>query len=399
MSREKLDAKKVIALLGASAEPPRAVGERLGVSAEAVDEARCLLEEVATAEVDAILAMPPVLATALLRAAVDAGRTDVLEEAALSDRKEIQKEARRLVHQLRTRGLTVELPSRPAPPPPAPAPREEPELPVLLSPIDSEGHRAMLWVRNVPGRGVEVARLILDDRRVSDFEVWESSRKRLKAFLAELDEGRLRLVEIPREEGRRILDRVRVSMARSGGAPAAFSTWALQALGEVPEHAPEPPAPVGEGRPPEDPQAVDELARASASLFAEPEIMPWIPEEKFLATLRLRIDEAMQSPLYLPGEQGAAQRREAILAAVDREAERYFNAERRARYADWLSETARLLELQGRHAPARTAAAAARRLREGAPLEAVGFGREFALRLVRGHPALASSGPSLVVRP
>lgn len=398
MSR-KLDAKKIVALLGRSAEPARVLGERLGVSAEAVDEARCLLEEVATAEVDAILAMPPLLANALLRAAVDAGRTDVLEEAALSERKEIQKEARRLAHQLRSRGVTVELPERPAPLPPAPAPREEPELPVLLSPIDSEGHRAMLWVRNLPGRGVEVARLVLDDERVTDFEVWESSRKRLRAFLAELEEGRLRLLEIPREEGRRVLDRVRVAMARSGGAPAAFSTWAMQALGEVPEDPPGALAPVGEGRPPEDPQELDELARRSDSLFAEPEIAPWIPEEKFLATLRLRIDEAQQSPLYLPGEQGAAQRHEAILAAVDREAERYFDAKRRERFADWLSETARLLELQRRNHPARMAAAASRRLREGAPVEAVGFAKEFALRLVRGHPALASSGPSLIVPP
>ena len=403
-AKESLDTKKIIAVLENRDEPPRAVSERLGVSAEAVDEARCLLDEIRTAEASAILAMPPVLAPALLRAAVDAGRTDVLEEAALSQRKEIRKEARRLARLLQSRGEKVELPPAPATePPPTPAPsREEAPLPVFLSPIDSEGHRAMLWVRNLPGRGVEVARLIFDDRRVVDFETWESSRKRLRAFLAELQQGRLRLVEVPREEGRRVLDRVRLRMMRHGGGVGEFLTWAMQALGAAPTEAPEPLAPTGEGRAPEDERELDELARTSAALFSEPEFAPWIPDEKFLAALQLRIDEAVTSPLYLPGEAGSAQRREAILAAVDREAGRYFHEERRAQYSDWLLETARLLELQGRFAPARMAAAAARRLREGAPVQEVGFAREFVHRLVHGHPALAASTPSRpspIVRP
>src|SRR5690606_34246003 len=403
-AKESLDAKKVIALLESREEPPRAVAERLGVSAEAVDEARCLLEEIRTAEASAIFAMPPQLAPALLRAAVDAGRTEVLEEAALVERKEIRKEARRLARLLQSRGEKVELPPPPSSEPsPAVAPsREEASLPVLLSPIDSEGHRAMLSVRNLPGRGVAVARLVFDDRRVDDFETWESSRKRLRAFLGELQQGRLRLTEIPREEARRVLDRVRVRMMRHGGGSPDFATWAMHALGAAPAHMPESLSPVGEGRAPEDERELDELSRASDALFSEPEIAPWIPDEKFLAALRLRIDEAMTSPLYLPGEAGAAQRREAILAAVDREASRYFNEERRELYADWLLETARLFELQKRFAPARMAAATARRLREGVPIEDIGFARAFAHRLVEGHPALASSSaptPPPIVRP
>ena len=94
MSR-KLDTKKLLSLLQ-SEEAPEVLAERLGVSREAVVEARCALDEVSTVEVDAILAMPPSLATPLLRAAVQAGREEVLPEAALSSKKEIRKEAKRL---------------------------------------------------------------------------------------------------------------------------------------------------------------------------------------------------------------------------------------------------------------------------------------------------------------
>lgn len=397
MSR-KLDTKKLLSLLQ-SEEAPEVLAERLGVSREAVVEARCALDEVSTVEVDAILAMPPSLATPLLRAAVQAGREEVLPEAALSSKKEIRKEAKRLAHQLRLQGKEVELPEPEAAAVPAPAPRPAAEPPVLLSPIDSEGHRAMVWTRTIPGRGVEIARLVIDDAKVLDFETWESSRKKLRTLLQELTEGRSRLVEIPRDEGKRQLDRVRFAMTEGGGAPASFATWALQALGPVPTERPDPLAPVDEGRAPADPREVEALARGSDALFSEPEIASWIPEESFLRALSLRIDEAQTSPLYLPGEEGAKQRRDAILAAVDREAERYFSSARRTRYADWLLEAARLMELQGRVEPARMAAATSRRLREGAPLDEVGFGREFAHRLVRNHPALAESEKSSLIVP
>lgn len=392
MSR-KVDAKKVLALL-TSDEARAAIAERLGVSAEAVDEARCLLEELATAEIDAILAMPPALAAALLRAAARAGREEVLREAALSPQKALQKEAKRIAHQLRLQGREIALPRQEAPPAPV-ADAQAPDPPILLSPIDSEGQRAMVWTRTLPGRGVEIARLVLDDTRVLDFEAWESSRKKLRGLVQELTEGQGGLVRLPREEGRQALDRVRFSMARGGGAPASFATWAQQALGPVPEAAPPPLAP---SEPPA-PEEVQALARDSASLFDEPEIARWVPEEAFLRALTQRIDEAQTSPLYLPGEEGAEQRREAILAAVDREAGRYFDAARRARFAGWLLETARLLELGGRGEAARRAAAAGQRLREGAPLAAVGFGQAFARRLVENHPALAQTKSSSLIVP
>lgn len=394
MSR-KVDAKKVLALLR-SDQSPQALAEHLGVSPEAVDEGRCLLDEILTAEVDAILAMPPSLAAALLRAAVREGREGVLADAALSDQKEVQKEARRLAHQLRLQGKEVELPEPKAETPRPVAAPPAPEPPVLLSPIDSEGHRALVWTRVLPGRGVEIARLVLGDRQVLDFEAWESSRKRLRALVEELTQGRSRLVKVPREEGKRQLDRVRHAM---DDGPPAFSTWAVQALGPVPAERPGPLAPQGEGRAPADRRELESLARNSGSLFSEPEIAAWIPEESFLRALSMRIDEAQTSPLYLPGEEGAAQRREAIASAVDREAERYFDSTRRERYADWLSETARLFELQGRNESARAAEAASLRLREGAPLAEVGFGLEFARRLVRNHPAMAESEKSSLIIP
>lgn len=393
-----LEAKKVLALLS-SEESPAAVAARLGVSPEAVDEARYLLEEIRTAAADAILAMPPALAPALLRAAALAGREELLAEAALSPRREIQKEARRLAHHLRQQGKEIELPRPETEPAPTPAAPTEPDLPVLLSPIDSEGHRALLWTRPITGRGVEIARLVIDEERVLDFDVWESSRKKLRELVKELTEGRARMRVLPRAEVQRALDRVRHAMETSGGAPAGFATWALAALGAVPPQRPEPIEPLDGGKAPEDPREREALARASDSLFGEPEVGSWIPEENFLRTLALRIDEARTSPLYLPGPEGEVQRREAIWAAVDREADRYFNATRRTLFADRLLEAARLMEVDGRTESARRAAAASARLREGAPLQEIGFGLEFVRRLVRNHPAFRESDTSRLVTP
>src|SRR5690606_7141472 len=154
------------------------------------------------------------------------------------------KEAKRLAHHLRLQGKEIELPRQEAEAPRPPAEPAAPELPVLLSPVDTEGHRALLWTRALTGRGVEVARLVIDDERVLDFELWESSRKKLRGLVKELTQGRARLAELPRDEVRRAIDRVRFAMETSGGAPAGFATWALAALGPVPATRPAPLEPL-----------------------------------------------------------------------------------------------------------------------------------------------------------
>src|SRR5690606_24363295 len=183
------------------------------------------------------------------------------------------------------------------------------------------------------------------------------------------------------------------------------ATWALAALGAVPPQRPEPIEPVDGGKAPEDPREREALARASDSLFGEPEVGSWIPEENFLRTLALRIDEARTSPLYLPGPEGEVQRREAIWAAADREADRYVNATRptlladrrpppRGGAADGGRRPHRVRPPRGRRfgPPARRRAAAGDRLRPGvrAAAGAQPPGLPGVRHLPPRHPALSA---------
>lgn len=387
MSRAtKVEAKRALELLRSEAETPASIAARTGASKEAVDEARCLLDDIDTAEVDAILAMPPVLARGLLRAATEAGRQEILAEAALHGNKEIQKEAKRLAHHLRLRGVEVELPEKEGEAPRAEAPLPSPELPVLLSLIDPEGTRRMFWTENVPGRGVELADLWCGDDEVRAFSSTLVSRKQLRSLVSEIPKDKPTFFLLGREEGKRYLDRLRVSVRKGARSPPEFPAWALHALGPIPEEPPAPLAPTGEGASPDDPEEVARLALASPSLFDEPELVGWIPEESILRSLALRVEEARSSPLYLPGERGDVQRDEAIAAAIEREAEAYFDPRRRERYARRLLEVARLFEIGEKKEAARIAAATSLRLREGAPLAEVPFALAFLRRLFRRRP-------------
>jgi hypothetical protein len=384
-----MDARRVLQLLEDEEKAPAAVGEALGASREAVDEARCLLEEIASAEVDAILAMPPPLARGLLRAAGEAGRHDVLQDAVLHGSKELQKEAKRVAHHLRVQGREVALPAKP-PPAPAPAPPAEPELPVFLSVADPAGQRLLVWSRPLAGRGVEVAEIVASDQGVVYLRLGDMPRKKLRELARGLPQGQAPVVALPREEVRRVLDRVRHAIRAGGRCPPEFPSWALQAVGPLPEAPPAPLRPVGEGIPPDDPAARASLAADSGALFDEVELMGWLPDEGLLRQIALRVDEARSSPLYLPGQQGEAQREEAVEAAIEREIGRFFDQAQRAAFATRLLEAARLLEAGGKVEQARVAAATAIRLEEGAPTQEVPFCAAYVRRVLEppaGGPA------------
>lgn len=389
-----MDARRVLQLLQDDDQPPAAVPQVLGASPEAVDEARCLLAEIDEAESDAILAMPPTLARALLRAAGEAGRQDVLQEAVLHGGKEVRKEAKRVAHHLRTQGRAVELPAE-AEPPPRPAPvAAEPELPVFLSVADPAGRRVLLWTRPLAGRGVELAEVVIGDEGVADLRLGDVSRRRLRELLRDLPARQVPLVPLPRDEARRLLDRIRVLVREGGRCPPEFPSWALQAVGPLPAEAPEPLRPLDAGRPPDDPAELEGLAQASASLFEEPEFLGWIPEEDLVRRIALRAEEARTSPLYLPGPQGDAQRAEAVEAVIDREVEAFFTPERRVSFADRLLEAARLLEIAGKVEPARIAAATGTRLAAGAPTDEIPFCSTYVRRVLGPLPGMEAPGPA-----
>lgn len=372
MTRRSPDAKKTLSWLTDPGLGLSELSQRLGASEAAVDEARALLEEIETAESDAILAMPPILARALLLAAVRADRLGLLQEAAEAEDKEIRKEARRLAHSLRSSGTAIELPEPKAEPVIAPAAGPREELPALLSSIAPNGAQRVFWTRRLPEQGIELADVSLVEDGIASFQAVEVSRKRFRKLVSTLPEerGSARLFVAPRDDARRLLDLARVRARDGGTSPPDFGTWSVQALGAIPDETPEPLGPRDDGRAPDDDAERNALVSRSSELFSEPEIAWWWPEEESMQRVALRIQEAGSSALFLPGQQGELQREEAMSAAIEREVEAYFDDTRRQRYADRLSATARLFELDGRPEAARIAHATALRLRsDGNALE------------------------------
>jgi len=381
--RAELDARRALELLTQPDATPASLAPKFGASPEAIDEARALADEISSAEIDAILAMPPVLGRALLRAAVQAGRLEVVVEAATAGDKEMQREAKRVAHALKQQGVTLELPGKPAEAPrPAPEPQAAPEPPVFLSSLDGHGERAVFWTRSLPGRGVELAQVVVsDDRGILDFLVAELSRKRFRELADDLPRrGEVTIREVGRDEAARAIARARVAARAGGECPGTFPAWAAQVLGPVPPDAPPPLSPaVG----PADAAELRALVTDSASILDEPELARWRPDVHALRRLALRLDEVGTSSLFLAGTAGDAQRSDAADTALDREVEAYFDDRRRGLYAGWLLDTAHLFEATERPDAARKAAAAARMLASGAPVLEIPFCRELFARVFR----------------
>lgn len=361
------DARRILEFLRDESLTLRDVGQKLTVSPEAVDEARCLADEIDQAETDAILALPPILGRALLWAACAGDRHDVLREAALHGDKEVQREAKRIAHNLQRKGVALELPQKQAEMAARTEAGGQHEPPVFLSSLDSFGERAVFWTRSIPGRGIELAQLVVaDDKGVIDLMVGEFSRKRFREMAEDLPRrGAVTIREVSRDDARVVLDRARVAAREGGQMPAHFPAWAAQVLGPTPPMAPSPLAPRGEGRPPEDATALGELVGDSVCLFREPEIQRWAPDEEAVRATARALDES-------PGHEG-----EVLLQS----AEAFFDPARRASWAARLLDTALLFEETDRMHPARVAAATARLLAAGAPVVHIPFCGEFFGRL------------------
>ncbi|WP_373045886.1 hypothetical protein [Vulgatibacter sp.] len=398
MSKKDVDARKALEILQDAALDLRAVAERLCVSPEAVDEARYLADEMEQAAVDAILAMPPVLGRALLWASIPRSRQDVLAAAVAEGEKEVQREAKRIAHNLKQKGVEIALPTKAVeqPRPAAEAPVAEP--PVFLSSLDGNGERAVFWTRNLPGRGIELAQLVISDERgIVDLLLGELSRKRFRELVDELPRrGGVTIREVSRGDARQVLDRARVAARETGNVPAHYPAWAAQVLGPAPASAPPPLAPKGEGQPLPDPAVLGELVTESHELFSEPELARWSPGDEALRSCAAAVEAASSSNLYLDD----VQRQEGVRAAIERCAEGFFDGRRRTIWAARLLDTGRLFEETGRNHAAKIASATARILVSGAPLAGIPFATQLFARLfLRQRPAQQQQSASSVLLP
>src|SRR5512146_2438674 len=180
-----LDTDRLLAMLRDANVESRDVAAAAGVPREEAGRASRLLLGIAKAKPEEVATLPAPLAAALARAALAAGRADLLAALSVHSGKEVAKEAKRALHVLKSRGVAVPEPPRPAAPPPATAP--EAPLPAYASAIDGHGERALWLPRALPGKGVEVAQAVISDERgLLELQLRTLGRKEWRMFAKDI---------------------------------------------------------------------------------------------------------------------------------------------------------------------------------------------------------------------
>jgi hypothetical protein len=396
------DAAKILSLLRDPNVGSQEIADATGLPREDAARAARIASGLARAQPGEVLGLPPTLAAAIIRAAVEAGRVDLLTAALAHPARDVVKEAKRGVHLLRTRGVKVEEPARPAlPKPAAPA---EPELPCHASAIDGRGERAIWISRSVPGRGIEVGQTVVSDEiGIVDLQMGMLGRKEHRQFIRNLAErgAPMAVVEVDRDRARAWLAAARRRNDESGqAAPAGADAW-LSRLGP----AGEPPEP-GSRVPPLDPAAESAALAASGELHDLPLLRGWLPDEESLRTLAGKLDEIAASPLYLDEAQRAAQMRRTIAEATEAH---FADAGQRRLLGRRLLAVADHLADAGDGESAGRAAAAGRAILAGSAPDAIPFARmlfekafsveEGAVGPEEAAPAKRPDEPSLIIAP
>jgi hypothetical protein len=384
------DAERLLALLRDPNVESGEVATALGVPREEAGRAARLVLGLARATPADVVSLPGPLAAAIARAALQAGRGDLLAALAGHAAKDVAKEAKRGLHGLRARGVAVPEPARPPGPALSP-PAEEPAPPAYASSIDGRGERAVWIARNVAGKGVEVAQAIASDTRgLVELQVGMLGRKEWRQFARGLLErgATMAVAEIDREEAKAIVARARAMNETSGARlPDGADAW-LRRLGPV-AAAPRDPA---ERFPPLPPDEERDAVASSAKLHDLPLLGGWMADEDYLRGVAHRLDEIAVSPLYLDERQRA----EAMARTVSDAVDGFFDDARRARFAARLFGAAEHLERRGDAAHARLAAATARALLSGAPAGAVPFAR---LLVEKAFPPAEPAAPPVARAP
>ncbi|QAT86736.1 hypothetical protein EJ065_5201 [Corallococcus coralloides] len=311
-----------------------------------VAQARKLVDDVGSASVPAVEALPEALAGAVLEAAVLAGQVALPEALSASPVKPLAKAAKKALYRLRSRGVTPQEAPKEAPPAPAPE-----TLPTLVTVVSSAGQYGLLLTRVVRG-GVELLQVIASDEQgVLELTRTEQSRGDIRRILKHGLKNGFGM-EVSREEGARLLAEAAALNLRTRTPFPPDLEAALRHHGVQPQE-PEPlPAP-----------EPDDVRRAleGDQLHATPEIAEWVPPDAEVRGLMEQVQALAGSPLALSGPQRQEQVRQRVLDA----ARAFFTPEVRQRYARRLWRMAALFDTTARALQADIARGEARRLFHG----------------------------------
>jgi hypothetical protein len=361
-----IEPEKLLALIKDPNQGSAQIATAAGVSRDDAARAARLVTAIAKAPVEEVLALPPSLAAAVVRAAFLANRADVVVAAAESSEKEIAKEAKRAMHLFKSRGVALPEPKRVAP---APVPlTPEAEMPCYVSALDGYGERAVWISRVLPGRGIEIGQAVVSDADgITSLQVGLLGRKEFRAFTSDLEARgtTMGVREVSRDEAKALVAAARRQNDASGKhVPESADPW-LGRLGPAGD-PPDPRARFVAGSEAEEAIAVE----GSARLHELPLFRGWLAEEEALRALAQKLDEISVSPLYIDERQRAEQARHALSAAM----EAYFTAERKVRLSSRLFDMAWHLAEMDDAVGASLAASAARAI-GGGPADRVPFAR------------------------
>src|SRR5512137_1770479 len=343
------DPDRILAMLRDPNVGSQELADQTGLPRTEAARAARLLVGLAKATPEEVATLPPPLQAALLKAALDGGRVEVLAVLAASSDKPLSKEAKRCLHLLRSRGVAVPEAPRAAPPPPAPVAEEV--FPCYGSSIDSQGERAIWISRNVPGRGVEVGQAVISDvNGLIELQVGVLGRKEYRTFGRDIAERgqTMGVGEIDPGHARGLVAQARRQNDASGrSVPEGADAW----LARIGPGAP-PPDPI-EALPPLAEEAERAALEASADLHSLPMLRGWIADEAALRALAATLD-GLQASKVLADE---GQRTEQMAAAVAEALEAWLDPACRQRLSSRLFAVA--LHFQGTGLADRAAQAAA----------------------------------------
>ncbi|MDH3519249.1 MAG: hypothetical protein OEM49_02235 [Myxococcales bacterium] len=237
-----------------------------------------------------------------------------LDVAALA--KPARKIVRRVLHQLRSRGVSLAAPPRSQIVAKLP-PVDDPMDAALLTPIDPVGARGVYLAVKHPAGGARLFELLIDEARgVLEFDVYSAGRSKIRKFLRDAERReRFAAVAAPPDSVRALIARAAAGQPADRPLPRGFSEWRSR-LTESLEDPRTPGERVREALEAPTLDAPENLARA-ASLLAEGTLGPWPPPEAALREVAETLAEVGRGVVVISDAQRREQLERALAAAAE----------------------------------------------------------------------------------
>lgn len=295
--------------------------------------------------------LPEAKAQEVLEAWVKAKKAELPQALTQSASKAHAKLAKKALYRLQSSGVKVEAPAAPkASAPAADAPKNE--FPGVLSMQLGSGERAFFFAVPIAGGGLEAFQgIVHDEFGIAQFGSSRTNRNTYRKRMAELEsDPSARVMLVPYERIQLELGRAMTMNERTKTDYGADIAQTLSRIGVTPQDPDVVIPPL---------EATDAAGRDDgASLHELFELSQWMPSEKDLEVLTLRVDAIRKGPLPLSDEQ-----KDAKCQAIARElSAEIFTPAVRQLYARRLWYTAEVVEAQQRASEAARVRAEARRL-------------------------------------